>query len=99
MINPINNINLYQPKEITIKTAPYKSFDEGMPFEATQVTIEEKQENGENKVWSQYLMTGNTETELNKITDTLKEIYTQDAYKPSQPEDIGTPTPGKDFYV
>lgn len=92
MIEALQNVNLYQPKKITIETSPYKTFDEGVPYDATRLTITQEQENGEQKVWADYVLTQGAQREFESLTETLKSIYAQETYTQQT-----TPTEDKNY--
>ena len=101
MIDPIAKANLYQPKKITIETKPVRAFDEGMPYDATLLTITDETD-GKQKVCAEYALFRNSSEELDRIKSVIAEIYARKEYgepKEETSQESPTPIPGKDFYA
>lgn len=89
MISPISNVNLYQPRHISIDTKPTIKYDSGHPYEATTLTIKSEEPDGSQVTWANYQLTGSSEKELDKLNKVISSIYAQDAYA----EEIEPATP------
>ena len=96
MIDALNNVNMYQPKKITIETRKYEAIDPDAhaPYQGTKMVVSEEKPDGESIVLAQYPLMGSSNQELEKVAKYIASAYAQEAYQPTEEAKNYVPVPG-----